>query len=301
MSVAQSFGISTPASIEARMIEVPSGTVIDLPSTTSVTCFSERDAKIVRKMIDRAHHRIWGEPPESAKRSELHGVAEVGDQLDLLCRLDVPGDPVERLDAALRADAAGRALAAAFDGAELHGETRLLQHVGRIVEYHDAGVADQPVLGREGLIVERRVEQSAREVRSERPADLHRLHRPAGSRAAADLVDDLAERQAEGRLEQAAMLHVAGDLDRDSAARPAHAEIFVIRAASVHDDGHGCQRDHVVDHRRLAEQSLDSRQRRLGAHDAALAFERIHQRRFLAADIGAGAGPNLDVEGIGRA
>ena len=46
MSVAQSFGISMPASIEARMIEVPSGTVTAKPSTVSVTCFSDLDAGV---------------------------------------------------------------------------------------------------------------------------------------------------------------------------------------------------------------------------------------------------------------
>ncbi len=46
MSVAQSFGISTPASIDARMIDVPSGTVIGLPSTVSVTCFSDSEAGV---------------------------------------------------------------------------------------------------------------------------------------------------------------------------------------------------------------------------------------------------------------
>ncbi len=40
MSVAQSFGICVPVSIAARMIEVPSGTVTDLPSIVSVTVFS---------------------------------------------------------------------------------------------------------------------------------------------------------------------------------------------------------------------------------------------------------------------
>ena len=40
MSVAQSFGILVPSSIAARMIEVPSGTVTDAPSTVSVTVFS---------------------------------------------------------------------------------------------------------------------------------------------------------------------------------------------------------------------------------------------------------------------
>ena len=38
-------------------------------------------------------------------------------------------------------------------------------------------------------------------------------------------------------------------------------------------------------------------QRRLGAHDAALALEAFEQRGLLAADIGAGADAQLDVEG----
>jgi hypothetical protein len=40
MSVAQSFGIFVPSVMAARMIEVPSGTLIGLPSTVSLTIFS---------------------------------------------------------------------------------------------------------------------------------------------------------------------------------------------------------------------------------------------------------------------
>ena len=46
MSVAHSFGISMPASIEARMIDVPSGTVTSKPSTLSVTSVSEVEAGV---------------------------------------------------------------------------------------------------------------------------------------------------------------------------------------------------------------------------------------------------------------
>ena len=41
MSVAQSFGICVPASMAARMIEVPSGTVMLWPSMVSVTIVSD--------------------------------------------------------------------------------------------------------------------------------------------------------------------------------------------------------------------------------------------------------------------
>ena len=46
LSVAQSFGISTPISIAARMIDVPSGTLTVLPSIVKVTVFSDVEAGV---------------------------------------------------------------------------------------------------------------------------------------------------------------------------------------------------------------------------------------------------------------
>ena len=51
----------------------------------------------------------------------------------------------------------------------------------------------------------------------------------------------------------------------------------------------------------LPKQAFDGRQRRLGAHHAALAFERVEQRGFLAADIGARADTHFQVEQLLRA
>ena len=47
-----------------------------------------------------------------------------------------------------------------------------------------------------------------------------------------------------------------------------------------------------------AEQALVRRQRRFGANDAAAAFEAFQQRGFLAADIGAGADPDFEIESV---
>ena len=200
--------------------------------------------------------------------------------------------------AAGRTDPAGRALAAGFDGAELHREARLPSHVDAVVEHHDAAMADQPVAGGEGLIVERRIEQRAREVGAERSADLHRAHRAPGKRAAADVVDEFAERDAERGLEQAAISDIARELDRHGAARASHAELGIGLGAAVEDEGDRRERQHVVDHGRLAEQALVRRQRRLGADDAAAAFQAFQQRGLLAADIGAGADPDLEIEAV---
>ena len=50
MSVAQSFGICVPASIAARMIEVPSGTVTLWPSMVSVTMVSDLERGVPKSV-----------------------------------------------------------------------------------------------------------------------------------------------------------------------------------------------------------------------------------------------------------
>ena len=137
-------GSAMPASIAARMIEVPSGTVTVTPSMVSVTVFvglggrravvdfagsatwcvssfgSARARGSARRNLrgngQRAHHRIGREAAERAERAELHRVAEVVAAARGSPRGRSPAMMlVDRLDAARRADAAGRALAAAFD------------------------------------------------------------------------------------------------------------------------------------------------------------------------------------------
>src|SRR5580704_3495869 len=225
MSVAQSFGICVPASIAARMIEVPSGTVMLLPSIVSVTVSADvergvpksisstrdmafpllrglkphrRGAEIFPEMFQRAHDGVGGEAAERAERTEFHGVAEVFDHGSVVADPFAANDLVERLDAAGRSDPARRALAAGLDGAELHRKTRLFGHVDAVVEHDHAAMADQPVAARERFIVERRIEQFARKIGAKRTTDLHRAHRAARERAAADVIDEFAECDAEG-------------------------------------------------------------------------------------------------------
>src|ERR1700733_8138885 len=100
-------------------------------------------------------------------------------------------------------------------------------------------MADQAVLFRERLVVERRVEQGRREVSAKRSADLHGLHRTAGKTAAADVVDEFAEGDAERCLKKSAVFEVAGELDRHGATRAADAEVLVEGGTLIHDDRYG--------------------------------------------------------------
>src|SRR5260370_17011891 len=129
--------------------------------------------KIFPEMLQRAHDRVGGEAAQRAERAELHGVAEVFDHRDILWHAVAGADLVDGLDAAGRTDPAGCALAAGFDGAKLHRKACLFRHVHAVVEHHDAAMTDQAIARREGLIVEWRVEQLPREIRTTRTPDLH--------------------------------------------------------------------------------------------------------------------------------
>ena len=54
-----------------------------------MTCYSAAvaapgaAAEVLGEMRERAQHRIWRKTPERAKRSELHGLAQILDQRDL--------------------------------------------------------------------------------------------------------------------------------------------------------------------------------------------------------------------------
>src|SRR5215475_14248093 len=157
-------------------------------------------------------------------------------------------------------------------------------------------MADQAVSLCESFVVERQIKHRAWKVGAERAADLHRAHRTAGRRAAANPLDKFAERYAERCLVEAGIFDVARKLDRHGAARPTHAEVAIERAALLQNDRDRSERQYVVDDGRLAEQALVRRQRGLGTHNSAFDFETVEQRGFLAAHISASADPHFKVE-----
>ena len=210
-------------------------------------------------------------------------------------------DFVDKFLAARRADAAGRALAAAFHGTELHRETRHHHHIDRVVEDDKAAMADQTVLGGKGFVIERRIEQRWREIGAERAAALHSAYRAARSRAATDSLRR--SRQASGRRPSRTGRqngHCRRSATASSRATGPCRNRRRFRAVRE-NQRRGRKRQHVVDDGRLVEQAVDRRQRRLGAHHAAAAFKAFEQGGFLAADIGAGADAQFNVEGMARA
>src|SRR6266702_5835770 len=119
---------------------------------------------------------------------------------------------------------------------------------------------------------------------------------PAAADAAAMLLDQLTERDAHGFVDVAGPLDMAGDAEQLGAdiVRTADAgEPGRTTAQDVRSNGNGLD---VVDGGRAAVQADIGRERRLQPRLALLALEAFEQRGFLAADIGAGAVRDVDVE-----
>jgi hypothetical protein len=114
--------------------------------------------------------------------------------------------------------------------------------------------------------------------------------------AAAEPVDDVAERAAVRDLVVARVLHVPGERTDAGTGRARDAELGVLLASHRDDVRQRRQRLDVVDDRRLRVETFDRGERRLQPRHAALALERLEQRGLLAADVRAGATVHDDLE-----
>ena len=259
--------------------------------------------EVVGEVLDRAAHRHRGQPAHGAQRALGHHVAEVFEQRQVLVAVLARDDPVDHLDAAHRADPARRALAARLRGAELHREPGLRRHVDGVVEHHDAAVADHRAGRDERLVVHRQVELGRRQVRAERAADLDRTHRTAGTGAAAVAVPRVrpaSPRTAVSTMPPCRMLPPSWNTwvprersDAELADTPARRR----RGSSARWHSVSTLLTTVG----LPNRPVDGRDRRLRPDHAALALEAFQHRGLLAADVGAAADPDVQVEGQRRA
>src|SRR5262249_45831345 len=129
------------------------------------------------------------------------------------------------------------------------------------------------------------------------------LELPSGQRAAADFVEQLAERDlADLVFEVTRLLHVAADAEDARAGVVRRADLRVGVAAHLDDVLHVAERLHVVhDRRALIETEHRGKIRWLDARIRPLALERFDQARFLAADVRARAAVDVDLAAVFRA
>ena len=167
-----------------------------------------------------------------------------------------------------------------------------------VVHHDHAARAAHRARCRQRLHVGLGVEHACREDRSRRAAGPEHLQVAALGHAPGQLHDHVAKGLAELDLVYARLVDVAADRHQPRARRLVGPELRVGGAAVVDDPRHGREGLDVVQQRRPPPCALHSGEWGTGSRLGALAFERLEQRRLLAADVGAVAAVEPDVEWV---
>ena len=234
----------------------------------------------------------WPRPQIDASRITCESSASSGRSqrrlLDQLARLG-------------RAEAAGRALAAASCA-----KKRIrLRAASMARSWSDSTItAAEPMKQPCGCRVSKSSGTSASDagrMPPEAPPGQVGIERVAVGHAAAVFVDQLAQGDAGRREVHAGLLDAARDRERAQALAAVAAVPANQSRALLEDVAHPVQRLEVVLQRRPAEQPDLRDVGRAQPRHAALAFDRFDHRRLFAADVGAGAAPQLDAAAAARA
>src|SRR5439155_13978803 len=190
-------------------------------------------------------------------------------------------DAVEQLFLTDGAHAARYALPARLVAEERGDAHEHIGHVRALVERNDGADAEPRRVQR--LVELVAGENTSRGAADQRGAQVSLPH-PAGA------LHELTDRRAEPDLVRSGLRHVTGDARELRLGGAEYIGAFDEDAQHVH------QGLDVVDERRPSEQAHFGREGRAVARLASPSFDRVEQRGLLAADVGAGTAPNLEVE-----
>ena len=271
---------------------VVSGRSIGEASNSPAAGFARRLDRGFELAPELAHHRAHRHRHRVAEHAEAVAddvLLHRGDDVEVHRGRLAAGDPLEHLHGPVRPLAARRALPARLVVVEAGRAQRQVRDRDRVVGDDDRARAQHRAgLGHrlEGV---RQVELVLGQHRRRGAAGKPGLHPPALGGAAGEAEDELARRDPQLDLVVARPLHAPGDRDHLGPRRLLGAEALEPVGAVVDDVGEVGERLDVVDQRRAAVEALDGRKRRLQPRVAALALERVEERRLLAADVRAGA------------
>ena len=294
-------------------------------ASSSVAPFGDAHGRPVDRDVDqppgrlqehRAHDRL---PPVPADQAEPHrrlggadgrlaqaadrGVA--GDHGDVIQQREFPlgrsdrsaaQQPSEQFLLAHRPEPARHALPAGLVPEEPGDPPEQIGHVHGVIEHQDDAGSQRRADRAHTLERERGIQRVRSHERARRTAEQHRPQRPPAAHPARR-IDHLPQRDPELVLVQAGPLNAARQAEQPGTGGTLGADPREGGPADPQDLQHAQQRLHVVDGGRLAEQPGLRRERRLVTRLGPLALDRVDQRGFLTRDVGAGAPPDLDVEG----
>src|SRR5687768_14920799 len=254
--------------------------------------------KLRPEVADQALDRPGGGVAQRADGVALDLLGDVPERVDLVDLGIALDQPLHHPPHPARALAAGGALAAALMLVEIGDAGDRLHHVGRLVHDDHRRCAEAGLEIAKTVEIHRRIDDLMRwNQRHRRTArnDGEEIV-PAAAYSAGVALDQLAERHRHGVLDHARLVHVAGDLEELGALVLLAAERLEPARPAPEDGRHDGDRLDVVDRRRAAVEAGPRREGRLEARHALLALEAFEHRRLFAADIGAGAAVDEQVE-----
>src|SRR5665213_1056633 len=157
-------------------------------------------------------------------------------------------------------------------------------------------MAEHCAFGGHSLVIHFDVEFISRKISAQRPAHLHSAQRLAHIWPAAKAFNKFTQGDTECFFDNSALIEIATQLEWHRAARTPHAVILIGLCTLGHDERYGSKRQNIVYNCGFAEQALKCWDRRLSAHDAALAFERFQHRSFFTANISAATATYFECE-----
>ena len=163
------------------------------------------------EMLQRAHHRVRRALSQTAQRRGVNLLAQQFQPFDVAVLAFAVADALQDFQHALGAHAAGRALAAGLVLGEFHEEAGDVHHAGLVVHDDQTAGTHHRARRRQRFVIDRAVEILRGQTAAHRAADLHGLEALAILDAAAHVVDDFAQGDAQRHFDQAGVLHIAGD------------------------------------------------------------------------------------------
>ena len=257
---------------------------------------SASDVRLVfaEKIPQRGEDRVRrgaAEPADAALRGEAGEGAELVEvrrpafaQADLVEDFIHPGcsDPAER------------ALAARLVTQERQEIPGHIDHAVVLVEHDEPARSHDRARRRQRLEIDRRAGERRRDAATGRTPDLHGLEFFSVRHAAADVLDDFADRDPHRHLDEPRAVDLAGQREHFRALAFLRAERGECLGAMADDPRDHRERLDVVDQCRPLPQPAIGRIRRLHARDPALALDRFDKRRFLTAHECPGSLENME-------
>ena len=199
---------------------------------------------------------------KAAQRRVADHAAKFVELLQILLAALALRDARERAQRLVETDAAGRAPAAGFGAGEFDEVAGDVDHAVVFVHHHHAARAHDRAELAQRFVIDGRVQHAVRDAATGRTTGLHRFDVVAVHAAAADIVDELAERRAERHFHQAGIGDFADQREDLGAGCLCRCRCSVNHAGPLADDGRDVEPGFdVVDVGRVAPESVLRRDR----------------------------------------